>query len=175
MEEFKDIKGYEGIYQCSNFGNILSLNYHNTGKPKLLKLSISKYGYYKVILCKHNITKSYLVHRIVAETFIPNDNQLPIINHKDENTLNNNVNNLEWCDYKYNVNYGNRNYKVKIGNIKTKREKYSKAVGCYKDNNLIKKYNTMIDVEKDGFIATLVCKVCRGKRKSHKGYIWKYI
>ena len=77
-------------------------------KEKILKTYIDKYGYAYVVLCKNNKTHLATIHRLVAEAFIPNYNNLPQINHKDENKLNNNINNLEWCTCKYNINYGTR-------------------------------------------------------------------
>ena len=105
-EMWKDIEGYEGLYQVSNTGQAKSLNYKGSGEAKLLKQSTNKQGYKRITLCKNGKTKRYSVHRLVALAFIPNPDNLPIINHKDENPSNNNVNNLEWCTYKYNINYG---------------------------------------------------------------------
>lgn len=108
-EIWKDIPGYEGKYEVSNLGNVRSLNYNHTGEIKLLKQGTNKKGYKLVNLCKNGKQKCYLIHRLVAMTFIPNPNNLPIINHKDENKVNNNVKNLEWCTIAYNNNYGTRN------------------------------------------------------------------
>ena len=99
-EIWKPIKGYESLYKVSNLGNILSLKTN-----KLLKANMITNGYFAVQLCKNHKRKSFLVHRIVAEHFIDNPNNLPEINHKDENKGNNTVNNLEWCTRKYNMNY----------------------------------------------------------------------
>lgn len=115
-EVWKDIEGYEGLYQVSNLGRVRSLNYNHTGEIKLLKQDISHNGYKRAMLYKDGKMKRYLVHRLVAMTFISNPDDLPIVNHKDENKTNNNVNNLEWCTYKYNNNYG------------TKKEKLSKSM-----------------------------------------------
>ena len=104
-EIWKDIPEYEGLYQVSNLGNVRSLNYNRTGEIKLLKQG-NVNGYKVVILYKDGKKKNYLVHRLVAIAFLPNPNNLPIINHKDENPSNNNVNNLEWCTQAYNTNYG---------------------------------------------------------------------
>lgn len=106
IEIWKDIPGYEGKYQVSNTGEVESLNYNGTGKTKSLKQSTDKKGYKHVRLFKNGKGKTYKVHRLVAMLFIPNPNNLPIINHKDENKTNNNVNNLEWCTYEYNNTYG---------------------------------------------------------------------
>lgn len=121
-ETWKDIKGYEGLYQVSNTGKVKSLQrFVGRGKiggryypEKLISLLINKkrYNYVYVHLHKQGKTKVCLVHRLVAEAFIPNPDNLPEINHKDENPSNNCVDNLEWCTSKYNANYGNRNYKV---------------------------------------------------------------
>lgn len=92
-------------YQVSNIGRVRSTDYKRTGQTKLLSLLNGKTGYKFVILDK----KTCYVHRLVAEAFIPNPDNLPQINHKDENKSNNFVENLEWCSQKYNVNYGNRN------------------------------------------------------------------
>ena len=106
IEIWKDIEGYEGLYQVSNLGRVRSLNYRRSGISKLLKQSTDEKGYKQVGLCKNGKQKNYHVHRLVAIAFISNPNNLPIINHKDENPSDNNANNLEWCTYEYNLNYG---------------------------------------------------------------------
>lgn len=115
MEEWKNIIGYEGLYEVSNKGNV-----RNVRRNKLLKLLKNKYGYIQVYLYKNGIRTVFTVHRLVAKAFIPNPDNLPEVNHKNENPINNSVNNLEWCDHKYNSNYGNRtknivNTRVKNG------------------------------------------------------------
>lgn len=114
-EIWKDIKGFEGKYQVSNFGRVKSLERLRKGKcnsfvkvkEKILKGKIDKDGYIEYALCcgKHNKMKCYKAHRLVADAFIPNPDNLPQINHKDENKMNNYVDNLEWCTAKYNINY----------------------------------------------------------------------
>lgn len=99
-EIWKDIKGYEGLYLVSNLGDVYSCLSNKKLKPG------SDNGYLKVNLCKNNKVKQFTVHRLVALAFLPNENNYPCVNHKDENPSNNNVNNLEWCTYKYNNNYG---------------------------------------------------------------------
>lgn len=120
-EIWKDVKNYEGLYQVSNLGNVKVLDRivnsaikNNTKvkrKGRMLKQYI-KQGYPQVTLTLNNKRKYCNVHRLVAEAFIPNPNNLPQINHIDENKLNNNVDNLEWCTAKYNCNYGTRNSRI---------------------------------------------------------------
>ena len=127
IEVWKPIKGYENLYEVSNLGNIKSLsreiitsnNKKYFTKCKILKKDISNKGYYRVIFKINKKSKHYSVSRLVAEAFIPNPNNLPCVNHKDENPLNNCVSNLEWCTHKYNMNYGTRNQRIS----KNKRNK----------------------------------------------------
>ena len=117
MEEWKDIKGYKGLYQVSNEGRVKSLDHtivcdNGKGvatkrqKGKIRKFTELAKGYKRVTLSKDGIEKQYSVHRLVAEAFIDNPENLPCVNHKDENPRNNIWTNLEWCTHKYNINYG---------------------------------------------------------------------
>lgn len=121
MEEiWKDIKGYEGLYQVSNYGRVKSFK-HN--KEKLRKEVKDNMGYLIVNLSKNGNKKIYKIHRLVAEAFLQNPNNYPQVNHKDENKINNRADNLEWCTAKYNSNYGTRNERMS----NTKKEKYPKG------------------------------------------------
>lgn len=122
-EIWKDLIGYEGLYTVSSFGRIKTVaRYVKTShrgydgkrfiKERILKPYLNKFGYLIVALRKDGKYKTVAIHRAVAETFIYNQNNLPCVNHKDENKQNNNVDNLEWCTYNYNDNYGNRNKKI---------------------------------------------------------------
>ena len=162
-EEWRDIAGYEGKYQVSNLGRVKSLNYKRTGKHKILKLLKGSDGYFYIGLCKNGIKKNNLVHRLIAQSFIENPDDFPEVNHRDENKQNNKVSNLEWCTHQYNNTY------------LSKHRKISKKVACYKDGKLIKVYDAIIDVKKDGFNDGQVCQCCKGNRKSHHGFQWKYI
>lgn len=112
-EIWKDIKGYEGKYQVSNLGNVRSLNYHQTQGIKTLKCWLSSAGYNTVTLCSNGRGENFTVHRLVAEAFVPNPNNYPVVNHKNEIKTDNRVTNLEWCTYGYNVNYGNCIQRIK--------------------------------------------------------------
>ena len=114
MEVWKDIEGFEGLYQVSNLGRVKSLprlvpfkqGLYRMTCERMMKIALTKAGYCKVCLCKPNVQRQFFVHRLVAQAFIPNPLGLPIVNHKDENPLNCSSDNLEWCSYKYNSNYG---------------------------------------------------------------------
>lgn len=106
-EIWKPIKGYEGLYEVSNFGRVKSLNYNRTGEEKILKFLENK-KYLSVSLWKNKKYKQYKVHRLVAITFIPNPDNKPYVNHLDCDPSNNNVNNLEWCTQKENMQYAGK-------------------------------------------------------------------
>lgn len=114
-EIWRPIRDYEGLYEVSNKGRLKTLKrvvykqdgrVHYIRKERLMRPVITNRGYYKIMLCKNSITKQFSVHRLVAEAFLENPNNLPQVNHKDENKLNNCVENLEYCDLIYNINYG---------------------------------------------------------------------
>ena len=113
MEIWKEIPGYEGLYEVSNTGMIRSLRYN-----KIMIPNTNRCGYEYINLCKDGIIKTKTIHRLVAQVFIPNPDNLPIVNHKDEDKTNNNADNLEWCNQKYNVNYGMSQEKRKCTKIK---------------------------------------------------------
>lgn len=106
MEEFRD---FDDFYEISSLGNVKS---KRTGK--ILRKSVNGRGRYKVNLCYNGVKRTVEIHRLVAKVFIPNPNNYPVINHKDENPLNNDVNNLEWCTQSYNLTYGNKRTKENI-------------------------------------------------------------
>ena len=114
MEEWRVVPGYEGLYEVSNIGNV-----RNVRRNKLLRLQKTNNGYIRVVLSKNGIKTGFQVHRLIAQAFLPNPDNLPQINHKDEDKTNNNVTNLEWCDAKYNNNYGTRKDKARETLIKS--------------------------------------------------------
>lgn len=162
-EIWKDIPGYEGLYQVSNLGRVKSLHYRNkySKKEQILKSRNNGDGYLSVILKN----KKKYIHRLVAETFISNSNNFSEINHKDENKANNCIDNLEWCTRKYNCNYG------------TKNERVGKKVIQYdKKMNKIKEYKTISEASREtNIFNSSISAVCKGKRKTAGGYIWRFI
>lgn len=164
-EIWKDISGYEGLYQVSNLGNIRKIWKFKT---IMCKPSSDSHGYKQIVLTKDKKRKSYKVHRLVALTFINNPNNYEEVNHKDENKTNNKIDNLEWCDRKYNCNYGNRNYKCT-------RHRLHRIQQYNKENNLIGEYPSLKEAEKvTGIKYQSISSCCRNIKKSAGGYKWKY-
>lgn len=117
-EIWKNIEGYEGKYQVSNLGQVKSM----IGQEKVLHPKKHRNGHLQIGLHKDKKRKTMYIHRLVAQAFIPNPDNLPCVNHKDENPSNNNVDNLEWCTQKYNCNYGTRVDRI----METKKQQYKK-------------------------------------------------
>lgn len=168
MEIFKPINNCEG-YEISNLGNVLSKNYNRTGEPKLLKPNKQKTGYYTITIKN----KLYLIHRLVAEAFIPNPNNLPYVNHKDEDKSNNSADNLEWCTKSYNNNYGTHNERVAKANT---NGKLSKQVFQYtKEGELVRTWLSLSEIKRQlDYSLSPISNCCLNHRKSAYGYIWKY-
>lgn len=176
-EIWKDIKNFEGYYQVSNLGNIMSTGAkrktNGTGNydrgKRLLKQYPNNKGYMTVHLYKYGKDHQKLVHRLVAEAFIENPFQFEKVNHKDENPSNNRVDNLEWCTQKYNMNYGNVKNKISKGN--------SKPIIQFSINGeTIKKYSSILQAEKETGISNGSIGDClHGRRKTAGGYIWQYV
>ena len=186
QEIWKDIEGYEGLYQVSNLGRVKSLNYHSTGKENYLTPHIVGRGYLRVGLSKNNKKTRFLVHRLVACAFIPNPNHLQEVNHKDENKLNNSVwvnedgsvdiekSNLEWCNSVYNANYGGRAKRISQTLMKTHPSRRS-VIMCDKDWNSIRKFDSISEASRYvGASTQNIIKCCMGKRATAFGHRWKY-
>lgn len=171
MEIWKDIEGYEGKYQVSNYGNVKSLNYYRTGKERLLKPILKPTGYLCVGLCKP--LKMYLIHRLVAKAFIHNPDNLPQVNHKDENQTNNHVDNLEWCTQLYNLNYGTRNKRARES-LLNHPDKSKKVYQYTLDGKFVKEWESTQECGRNGFDQQNISSCCRGERKTHRGYKWTY-
>lgn len=162
QEIWKDIPNYEGLYQVSNLGRVKSLfKYKKILKPR------QRNGYLRVSLTKNNKSTNYAVHRLVAQAFISNPNNLPEVNHKDENKQNNCVDNLEFCTRKYNMKYGTWKDRRLV--------KFIKPVAQYDLNgNFIRNWTSIKDAKTKLNINNIPA-VCKGKAKQSGGYIWKYI
>lgn len=155
QEVWKDIKGYENLYKVSNLGNIYSVK-----RNRYLKNKLTKSGYCYVFLCKKGKIKKFLIHRLVAFHFLKNPNNLPTINHIDENKTNNCVNNLEYMTHKDNVRYSQAK----------KVYQYDKSL------KLIKLWDSVMDIERDLNIKSgNISNCCNHRRKTTKGYIWSYV
>lgn len=175
IEEWKDIKGYEGLYQVSNMGRIKSLERYkknNGGSKTLIKELILKQvennkGYLRVYLCKNARKRVFLVHRLVADAFIQNPNRLPEVNHKDENKKNNRVENLEWCDSYYNTNYGTHNKRCSISK--------GRPVQAFdKNGNFVMEFHSMSEAErKTGIAQQNISRCINGKCQTTGGYVWR--
>lgn len=171
MEEWKDIKGYEGYYQISSYGNVKSLdrickngNGFFLKKGCYLKQIKDRNGYLCVVLQKHGSRKFKLIHRLVAEEFIKKDEGKNEINHKDENKSNNHFSNLEWCSRSYNMNYGSRPYT----NSKC-------VVQMDDDNNIISTYLSISEADRiTGINYRNIANCCIGIAKHAGGYKWRF-
>lgn len=165
-EVWKDIPNYEGIYQASNLGRIKSINPCNRGKDIIMSdKPVSPNDYKKVCFKRGGKQKTFLVHRLIAITFIPNPNSYPVVNHKNENKSDNRVENLEWCDYSYNASYGSKkhNQTVKLG----------KKVLCVELNLQFLSFgeaSRYLNIPYQN-----ISKCCHGKVKTAGGYHWELL
>lgn len=187
------VVGFEGLYEVSNLGKVKSLKF---GKEKILIQVKMKNGYLYVNLYKEGKVKTCRVHRLVCQAFLDNPNGYTCVNHKDECKTNNRVDNLEWCDNKYNANYKNaqarriastdfKTFQARkvastdwkaVAEKLTNRQDLSKQVFQYtKNGTLVAIYPSVAECERNGYNSGAVSQCCRGERKSHKGYIWSYI
>ncbi|WP_195921980.1 NUMOD4 domain-containing protein [Lactobacillus crispatus] len=165
IEIWKDIKGYESLYQVSNLGRIKSLP-RSTTIGRIRKLRTNHSGYLYFSAWKNGKVKMLSVHRLVAQAFIPNPEELPQVNHKDENKKNNKVSNLEWCTAKYNTNYGTGKKRASI--------KESLSVICIDlQGNEIKIFDSITEAKRQTG-ANNISAVCKGKLKTSGGFRWKY-
>jgi len=166
-EEWKDIKGYEGLYEVSSFGNIRTNKRQGTDS-RIRKQNTAKNGYRLVTLCKNGKYKTCLVHRLVASAFIDNPEELPCINHLDEDKENNHVDNLEWCSYGYNNNYG-------TARARAVTTRYKPCVGEWPDGSK-KQFNSCTIASKEtGITQGNIWGACNGLWKTAGGVSWKYV
>ncbi len=183
MEEiWKDIEDYEGYYQISNLGNVKSLDYRRRGYSKNLTPKINNRGYAWVELAVNGLKQYFLIHRLVATAFIVNPNKYPIVNHIDENPLNNIVDNLEWCTSSYNALYSRERHDyeskiVRIGNRKTStHRRRCESINQYTlDGLLIRKWEDSLQIRNNmNANQTSILECCEGKRKTAYGFKWEF-
>lgn len=184
MEKWKDIKGYEGLYQVSTLGRVRSLPRKDPRghqlKGKYLKPRKDTHGYFRVCLSKDGIVCYKGIHRLVAEAFIDNPHNYPQVNHKDEHPTNNRADNLEWCTAKYNSNYGNHCQRISEARkgqprsemaIELFRHKLMKKVQCVETGQIFESLKSA-----EEFIqTTTVHHVLKGRQKTSGGYHWRYV
>lgn len=174
-EEWRDVEGYEGLYQVSNYGRVKSLERYVVKERILRPGNVN--GYMAVNLYSENGKNREYIHRLVAKAFIDNPNNLPYVNHRDENKANNYAENLEWCTPKYNVNYGSST-KRRIHNtdFKAINESRKKPVTQYSlEGKFIARYDSLSECGRlTGFDISRISKACRGILNSAYRSIWKY-
>ena len=160
FETFVKIVGFEN-YEVSNLGKVRNIKSGRTLKPRLHN------GYLRLCLYKNNKNKDLLLHRILATAFIDNPDEKPCVNHIDENKLNNDLSNLEWCTERENAIHGTR--------IKRIAEKLSqKVIQLDLNDNVLNVFESMVQAEREtGVFATSISACCNGKRKSAGGYKWR--
>lgn len=176
-EIWRSIKGYEGLYEVSNCGNVRSVDRivtYSDGRKRLwkghfLKLVLRANGYLMCCLSRNGRSVNELIHRLVAQAFIHNPNNLPVINHKDENKTNNHVSNLEWCTTKYNINYG-------TGIQRSAEKKLKPVLQIDKETNeVIAEYYSLKEASiRTRFHKANISACCREQIKTAYGFKWKY-
>ena len=167
MEIWKDIEGYEGLYQVSNYGRVKSQR--RPGAPGgVIKTRPGNSKYLMAQLCKNGKYKHELVHRLVAQAFLENPQRFPEVNHKDENRLNNHAENLEWCDRIYNCHYG-------TGIERMGKAHARKVLQYTSEGVLVAEYESLTAAAKavNGFKTGIYTSCIKTNRK-HCGYFWRY-
>lgn len=193
MEEWRDVVGYEGMYQVSSEGRVKSLSRTSLSghvlKERILKPSNTR-GYLMANLTKDGCEKKFLIHRLVAVAFIPNPNGKPEINHLNEIKGDNRVDNLEWCTRSENINHGTGNQR-RVANTDYKKRnqhpnwikahenidysyRYKPVIQFDKNWNMIRKWHKLAAVSEMGFDPTNVSRVCKNKKGLAHGYRWRW-
>lgn len=160
----REIPNYEGLYAVTSCGKVWSYR-----SKRFLTPRKSKKGYLTVLLCNKGNMREFKIHRLVADAYIPNPDNLPQVNHKDENKQKNCISNLEWCTNLYNRNYGTRNQRAAMAISKAKM----KPCICIETNKI---YPSVAQAAKEtNLCKSSIGKCCRGERKSCSNTHWNYI
>lgn len=167
MKKWKTVKGYEN-YEVSDTGEVRRIG------GEVMRQWVTNWGYRMVQLWRDGVGKHHSVHRLVANAFIDNPDNLPQVNHIDENKANNSVDNLEWCSAKHNINHGERN--AKTSKALTNNPLRSRRVLQYsKDGAFIMEYPSLHEAERcTGVQAGSICYSAKGTNRIGGGYVWKY-
>lgn len=193
-EIWKDVVGFEGLYKVSNFGNVKSVDRYVSGKlnskrfqkGKIMTAQKNRKGYFAVILHKNGIAHHFLIHRLVAISFIENRTNKEQVNHIDMNKGNNSVDNLEWCTSLENIrhsyaNGGHSGFTEKqIESVRKNQLIAAKKreIPVMQLDNKMNLINTFGSINEASIVtkscASKICSCCKGKRKTCNGFIWKY-
>nr|DAU05690.1 MAG TPA: homing endonuclease [Caudoviricetes sp.] len=190
-EKWKDIAGFEGFYQVSNFGSVRTVtrnqwngNSWHLVRSRVIKPSVQNSGYLRLVLSANGTKKYKTVHRLVAEAFLdkPDVNENLVVNHKDENKLNNRADNLEWVTIRENNTYNKRQEKISAkkrenGVYERLSKQFSKpviAIPIDKSKPTIN-LKSVTDGKNYGFNPSEISAVAKGRKKTHYGYTFKYL
>lgn len=171
MEVWKEISGFCG-YQVSNIGRVKR---SKKDKEKIIRQQKTNSGYLSVSIYKCGKQYRKNVHRLVADAFLRNENELPFVNHKDENKLNNSVENLEWCSADYNMNYGTINKRIsdkRKERTSVKKKPVVQFIGDGKNGIIFESISSA--AKETGTQRTSILNCCKGTQKTANGYKWKY-
>ena len=175
-EIWKPVDGFEGLYEISNLGRIKSLWF---GNEKILKPQKDRLGYLRVSLYRNGKVKHFLAHRLVAEAFIQNPKGFEQVNHRDEVKTNNCISNLEWCNAKYNANYGSRTKRISSAQRNHPAKSKPVEASKYPDFSEIElRFASTMEAERNGYVQNYVSACCRGcycsKGNFYKGLYWRF-
>lgn len=169
METWKDIEGYEGLYQVSTLGRVKSFHGRGGVSVRILHSQKRSHGYLGVTLAKDKVQTHYMIHRLVAEAFIDNPYNYPQVNHKDEDKTNNRVDNLEWCTAKYNSNYGIGAQRA--AESRKKLPQLKRKVLCVETGEV---FDSLTSVKEFTHVNG-VWRALNGRNKTCGGYHWRYV